>query len=266
MNLSQPMKSGVCSVILVDASGVIVSMGGELEDLLSLTSGQYVGVSRDRIEDKALQELLDRPGLVVFNDRQGKVQQFHHHVHQAGETAVNGLEVHIFQNMACMRELQAENDRLRIENHELQLTDAITHLMTERAIHLALEPQVSRCRRYDSSLSVVKLAFEVEKAIADSVENDAQALMISRVLKDQLRWADLIARTGSNEFLIALPETGEADAKTIVQKLQQNICLKDETCSIRFGIAEWEKGNNTGDLLYRADESLGDGRHNQDVA
>lgn len=144
-----------------------------------------------------------------------------------------------------------EQQRLQQELSEHTLTDPVTGLLNDRGLSVALEPQVSRCRRYDSPLSLVLLELRGEV-------DDPARVRVSRILKDQLRWADMIGCNEDQRFILALPETRQADAEQLIAKLRERLAAEfdGEAVDTGFGVAEWGKADNTRTLLNRAAAAL----------
>ena len=147
--------------------------------------------------------------------------------------------------------------------HHAKEEDLFFPLLNQRGIVLALEPQIARCRRYNNTLSLVMMAVDAP------VERDKLLIEISRLLKDQLRWADLIGCTDEQEFMLALPETPETAALQLTHKLKP---LLGETSSTSlagmsiwscFGIAGWRKSDNAPSLLQRASTALAQARNTE---
>jgi len=104
---------------------------------------------------------------------------------------------------------------------------------------------------------------------SDKAIDKLRLLKISQLLKEQLRWSDLVARSANNQFTVILPETDSQDARTLVQKLTDIISHWDENSGIAFGLAEWKKGINAADVLQLCEENLLESKannDNQDVA
>ncbi len=136
------------------------------------------------------------------------------------------------------------------------LHDGETGLLSHNGLMVALEPQVSRSRRYGRKLSVAVMRLE-------PATRDTEVLRrVAETLKDQLRWADLIARGRDGDFILALPETGLEATRALTDKLrdrlQEGLQALAPRVSIRFGLAEWCKTDNAARLLQRAREQLGD--------
>ncbi len=188
--------------------------------------------------------LLATPGAdnsLIY--RNADEREFHFYIVQ--QPLGEGLQVRIFRDVS-------EEVRLTHELAEQSLKDPATGLLNERGLMVALEPQVSRSRRYQNPLSVVKMNLAI-----DSGNNELRR-KISHVLKDQLRWADLIGCGGTpNDFIMVLPETEQEDALRITDKLQTNLHQQlGNELRIAYGVAAWQKQDNTQTLLNRVDSAL----------
>ena len=147
----------------------------------------------------------------------------------------------------------------------LTLTDELTGLANERSLSQHLAAQVTRSRRYHNPLTLVLVSIEVNDQgshILDEHYNDA-IVAFSHFLRERLRWADFIARCQAGRFVIVLPETGEEEATRLfndIIKEANKIDLPEEqkaAIDVRFGLAEWKKGNDPRLLVERASKALG---------
>ena len=120
-------------------------------------------------------------------------------------------------------------------------------LLEEGAIESVLQAEVSRSRRYHNPLTVV-----LARVGSGSLREAA------RLLRDQVRWADLIGRRDAEELLLVLPETDAFAAVQLVHKLEdvlaRNVANGEARMrlGVQFGVAEWRRGDNVGFLLERA--------------
>lgn len=152
-------------------------------------------------------------------------------------------------HVAWFRDI-SERRRLERELAEQSLTDPVTGLLNTRGLIVALEPQVSRSRRYDSPLSLVMLELQGAAVDQDLLKR------VSRVLKDQMRWADMIGCNAHHQFILALPETRQDDAMKLVEKLRIRLHQGEDGFNTAFGVAEWRKADNAHTLLERAATAL----------
>ncbi len=163
-----------------------------------------------------------------------------------------GLRALVCEDISAMRRLESECDRLTAELSDQSLKDPETGLLTERGLMLVLESQVSRSRRYGNPLSLVMLGVYGRDVGRGTMP------AIARILRDQLRWADVIARGRGDEFLLLLPETGGEDAARLVEKLQARLAAEfcDREVWSLFGLAEWTRVDDEHRLLHRARQNL----------
>jgi len=177
--------------------------------------------------------------------------------------------VHYFIDITPWHGLIQERDQLKSELNDIIMVDSETGMRNRKGLYYSLEPQLSRSRRYDRPLSVIILRLDcLERFKQHYQRDDALPLLIttSRLLSDQLRWADIAGRLSENDFLLVLPETHAEDANKVVDNLRKQIDAltipdlepADFAITARFGVAEWRKGDDMGLLLMRARKMLND--------
>lgn len=176
-----------------------------------------------------------------------------------------GGTIRYFVDVTETVQLRGKRDELAAQLEGKSTADALTGLLNARALLQALEPQVSRSRRYGNPLSLIVMdvdAFKGNKA--DATPSMEQVLTsVSHYLRDQMRWVDLIGRTGDNQFALILPETSKVDAVKLADKIHQkmdSLTLPDGDAQIKvnayLGVAGWQKGDDLNKLLSRAHEAL----------
>ena len=175
-----------------------------------------------------------------------------------------GERLYLLSDVSGQEALAEENARLQQQVEDLKLTDDLTGLPNRRAINQALDLHVSRSRRYLNPLSVMLVHLDL--AMPDAVQplsTDPVLLAVSRFLRDRLRWVDQIARWEDNLFLLVLPETGEQEARGLLDKLfteQDSIALPPEYQGLQlrlgFGLGCWKKGDDARTLLRQAVQDL----------
>lgn len=150
---------------------------------------------------------------------------------------------------------------------QLETIEPVSRLLNRRAMMQNLEPLISRSRRYENPLSVITMELLNLEEIGTE-QGDAKAnqvvLELSHLLKDQLRWADIISRTDNKHIVIILPETGKEDAGRLAEKINsqvaelhtQNESVSDVKLQACYGVAAWEKGNDSLLLLRNANQAM----------
>lgn len=178
----------------------------------------------------------------------------------------DGVVANYWADASEIMRLRNENDQLNYQVESLKTTDNLTGLLNRRAIFTALEPQVSRSRRYDNPLSVMVMELRAINATAEDQESlhDQALVSLSYFLRDQLRWVDLIGRIDEDQFLMILPETTATDAQILAKKLKERMAslmlAADPSVKldldVAFGISAWQKGDDTTLLMKRVNAAL----------
>ncbi len=127
-----------------------------------------------------------------------------------------------------------------------------------------LDYEVSRSRRYDNPLSLIKLKMIVFEQNGHLETDNMQKLqiLVSQILKDEMRWADMLGQSESGDFLVVLPETPEDALSSLIQKViktlktQINNQFPDIEYDLAIGYASWKKGDNSRTMLDRARSNL----------
>ncbi len=171
-----------------------------------------------------------------------------------------------FLDATNLMKLKSEVKSLHDQLENNGSADSLTGLLNRNALMQTLEPQVSRSRRYNNPLSVIVIQVDTFAAHDDenTPELDQALTAVSFYLRDQMRWVDLVGRTQDNEFTLILPETNKADAIKLAHKINeriQRLSLPESpevTISVnaKFGIAAWDKGDDTRMLLQKCRESI----------
>ncbi len=124
-----------------------------------------------------------------------------------------------------------------------------------------LDYEVSRSRRYDNPLSLLKLHI----LLTDKPENIADKTIcqtIKDTLMDVLRWADMIGNTSQGSYLMVLPETPNSALEQLESKItsaidtQMKFLSANLKCHIVFGSTHWQKHDDSQKMLKRARENL----------
>ncbi|MGD8914324.1 MAG: sensor domain-containing diguanylate cyclase [Candidatus Thiodiazotropha sp.] len=131
------------------------------------------------------------------------------------------------------RELQdALNEaELHRRRHEQLLTiDELTGLHNRRYFFNEAEALLSRAIRDDHSSSLLLIDMDYFKRINDQWGHrvgDDVLIDIARVLKEEVRGGDILARVGGEEFAVMLAETGIGGAELIAQRIQERLAKLD---------------------------------------
>ncbi len=142
------------------------------------------------------------------------------------------------------------------------LRDPVTGLLEYPVFRLILEPQLARCRRYDTELCLIRLALEFTDKPKDIDYHAEHLRTLTQTLKQDLRWADQVGKADYGQFLIALPETSAQDAEQIIGKIQLLIDKLSFIKSTTYGIVAWKKGDDESTLCIRSAQAIEQARIN----
>ncbi|MEX0915327.1 MAG: GGDEF domain-containing protein [Wenzhouxiangellaceae bacterium] len=154
--------------------------------------------------------------------------------------------------------------------------DPLTGLRNRLAMGDLCRREYESAARYRTPVSLIALDLDHFKAINDShghAAGDQVLVDVASTLTDQLREADLVFRTGGEEFLIVLPHTPLEPALEVAERLRRAIRAQrwafgtTTTCSASLGVAEiavpeesWESAAQRVDRALYAAKSQGRNR------
>lgn len=145
--------------------------------------------------------------------------------------------------------------------------DAQTGLLNKSTMHQELIAQVSRSRRYQNPLTamLIRVADHTDagEAVA-AIQKQRLSKAIAKLLKDKLRWVDIVGCWDKDEFMLVLPETAIEPATRLARKIDNCFAklLKEEErtassdVSVAIGLAEWMRGDDANALLARIRQDL----------
>lgn len=226
---------------------------------------RMLGQQRDDLIDLTVEDLPDSiQHLLQTEPRICAVDGDQHWLSREQVTNKAGERLLVLTDVSSQEQLATENASLHRQVENLKLTDDLTGLPNRRAISQALDLHISRSRRYQNPLSVVLVFTELlTPQDIQSLSDEPLLLAVARFLRDRLRWVDQIGRWDEKTFLLVLPETTEADARGLLEKIateQHTMLLTEESPEIRprltFGLACWKKGDDMRTLLRSAVQDL----------
>lgn len=146
---------------------------------------------------------------------------------------------------------------------ELATTDSLTLLANRRKFEEALAAEAERAKRYDTALSVMLIDIDHFKEVNDTFGHqagDEVLIKFAGVITGVIRATDMAARWGGEEFALLAPQTGEADAYRLAEKVRQAVEQypflegKQVTCSI--GVSTLLLDEPIDAFIERADKAL----------
>ncbi len=178
--------------------------------------------------------------------------------------------------------LNQANEVIRISNAQLEemiiqvetasITDPLTGLFNRRYLLKKIEDEVIRVKRFVKPFALILSDIDHFKKINDSYGHqcgDYVLKHISVVLQSILREQDTQGRWGGEEFLTFLPQTDQAGAAILAEKIRKAVeqeVFEYEGNAIRltmtFGIAEYASGKTVDMIINEADLAMYAGKNN----
>lgn len=164
-----------------------------------------------------------------------------------------------------LRQLASESEFYRQLSH----SDELTKLANYRAFYETFQREIERALRYDRPLALLMIDIDDFKKCNDTyghLAGDSVLKQIAGLIKENTRGSDFIARYGGEEFFAVLPETDEAEALAVAERIRSEIerhVFVDENqqeiahLSVTIGISSLPlRAMNKRDLIRTADFAL----------
>lgn len=152
-------------------------------------------------------------------------------------------------------------DKKRIE--ELSITDKLTGLYNRLKLDEIMLIKVQEFERYKIEFSIILLDIDDFKSVNDTYGHDVGDYVLetmAKILKQNIRLADVIGRWGGEEFIIICNNTNLENVQILAENLRKIIdntkfdVVGNKTISL--GIAEFVEADSINTIFKRADESL----------
>jgi diguanylate cyclase (GGDEF)-like protein len=136
--------------------------------------------------------------------------------------ALSAVQTELLRDIAASVASSLELHRSMREANRLAMTDSLTGVGNRAYFHEALHREAARARRRASCLTVMYLDCDGFRTVNNELGHAAGDRLlrdISAAVRAQLRAGDIIGRIGGDEFAIILPETGQATACRIADRI-----------------------------------------------
>lgn len=196
---------------------------------------------------------------MTLNEMAGRVHGLIENLEHSVQERTQELTMARDELQDAVRSLDEKNRMLEI----LSRTDRLTSIANRRRLEEALQAEILRARRYDTPFTVIMLDIDHFKEVNDTYGHqvgDLVLIAVAEKLSRSARETDIVGRWGGEEFLLICPETSQLVGVDIAERLRRDYCeaimpgVGHVTSS--FGVATFQRNDDTGTLLQRVDEAL----------
>lgn len=191
------------------------------------------------------------------------------------------LDISVEEFEAESEQYQTEVEKLKrsLEIREIELkavlaqaneiinTDPLTHLSSRRKIMFDLQEEVVRVKKYNNSLSIIRIELDQYNDIRESYDRfmaDDLLREFADNLKELIFHPKTIGRLEGGEFLIVLPASDISDAITLVENLFERVRTKlidsdgkSVNITASVGVVQFLQGQEIWEqMLLRADKAI----------
>lgn len=151
---------------------------------------------------------------------------------------------------------------LQRQLEQMATTDALSGCLNQRAFHAALTHEMERAARYRHAVSLLMIDVDRFKSVNDQnghLMGDEILRGVGTVIRASARNVDVCGRIGGDEFAILAPETDQADAMALADRVLQH--MRQHPTPVRttlsIGVcALMPDMEQAATLLRRADKAL----------
>jgi diguanylate cyclase (GGDEF)-like protein/putative nucleotidyltransferase with HDIG domain len=187
-------------------------------------------------------------------------------LYQASADAFTSDHLRILLAVTSKMALAIENALKYQQAENSATTDFLTDLPNARSLFLELDRELARCKRKETSLTVMVCDMDGFKQINDRfghLEGNRVLRLFAQALKQSCREYDYVARMGGDEFVVIAPElTADTAVKKadhlreLARQVGQEICQED-ILSLSVGRSVYpEDGLDAEELLAEADRRM----------
>ncbi|MCD7780256.1 MAG: GGDEF domain-containing protein [Candidatus Gastranaerophilales bacterium] len=199
---------------------VIVKSADDLQDMSNEdAAAAIIDISSDKLKEISMIMKFPLPVLVIADD-------FPSNIKVRGEAydfiinPVSEYELSVrLKNLIKIKELKE-----KIEN--ISTTDDLTGLHNRKFLLERLESEMSRAKRYNSTVSCILFDIDFFKVVNDMYGyewGDVLLKKIAEMLLNLARKEDVVTRYGDEEFMVILPDTSEENAFIFAERFRRDV-------------------------------------------
>ena len=163
-------------------------------------------------------------------------------------------------------EIQQQLQETLVKLDQAANTDELTKLINRREINRLLDYEFQRIQRNHSTASLVILDLDHFKNVNDTYGHGGGDLVLqttARLLSNEFRVTDSVARWGGEEFIVLMPDTSQAEAHAVTNRVLAKLActlIQYDHHSLHVtasgGLCELNPNTDVATALNIADEAL----------
>lgn len=146
---------------------------------------------------------------------------------------------------------------------QLSERDPLTGAYNRRMFTVLAESELQRVGRYGRPLSLAYIDLDSFKKVNDQMGHDTGDLVlieVVKVLRQNLRQLDIVARIGGDEFLVLMPETTSEQARAVVERLLEqgraSMACSGWPIGFSIGVVTCQTGLDLQEMIRLADAEM----------
>ncbi|NOQ79659.1 MAG: diguanylate cyclase [Gammaproteobacteria bacterium] len=253
------LENSTSFVVVFDQNQSIFWINQSFCDFLGMERQQLIGRTADNTQEPCIKQILNSSARIeIFSGILDKWIELHDVMMLDGNELDHPdqkFTVQYYNDVSTL--VQTEKHLLQLEttiSHKMS-HDSVTGMLSHHSMFQTLNSEVSRSRRYNNPLSIVLMTIDYQSCSAAMEQENIEQfrLMVSQLLKDQIRWADIVGHLNEFDFVLLLPETVYESAEVLIRKINDRLCnMTIDAQHISYGISQWQKGDDVNMFLNRA--------------
>lgn len=175
-----------------------------------------------------------------------------------------GDDDHVTHYLFIERDLSERKSKEQ-QLYEKATIDDLTQVFNRHHTYQLASQAIEKAQRYNTTLSAIMLDIDHFKQVNDTYGHptgDKVLTQLAKLIRDQVRKADIVGRVGGEEFFILLPEVSVEEAHAMAERIRSSVERKSwqatgvkKGISISLGVTEYNN-DNLESLIAKSDKSL----------